>query len=150
MNPYRHWRICFDSGAANSLQLCLALCDPTDCSLLASLSMGFSRQEFWSRLPCPSPGDLPDPGTEPSSLISPALVGRFFTISITREASPTYLFMWLSLGGFPGGSNGKESTCNAGDSGLILGWGRSPGEWNGSPTPVFLPGKSHRQRNLAG
>ena len=37
------------------------------------LSMGFHRQEYWSRLPFPSPGDLPNPGTEPTSLVSPAL-----------------------------------------------------------------------------
>ena len=42
----------------------------------ASPSMGFSRQEYWNRLQFPSPGDLPDPGTE---LASPALAGRFFT-----------------------------------------------------------------------
>ena len=35
--------------------------------------MGMSRQEYWSELPCPSPGDLPDPGIEPVSLVSPAL-----------------------------------------------------------------------------
>ena len=45
----------------------------------APLSMGFSRQENWSELPCPSPGDLPDPGSEPTSLISLTLAGRFFT-----------------------------------------------------------------------
>ena len=43
------------------------------------LSMGFSRQEYWSGLPFPSPGDLPDPGIELESLTSPALEGRFFT-----------------------------------------------------------------------
>ena len=47
----------------------------------APLSMGFSRQEYWSGLPCPSPGDLPDPGIEPRSLMSPALASRFFTTS---------------------------------------------------------------------
>ena len=47
----------------------------------APLSMGFSRQEYWSGLPCPASGDLPDPGIEPSSLTSPALEGRFFTTS---------------------------------------------------------------------
>ena len=52
----------------------------------APLSMGFSRQEYWSGLPCPSPGDLPDPGIEPASLRSPALAGGFFTISATWEA----------------------------------------------------------------
>ena len=49
----------------------------------APLSMGFSRQEYCSGLPCPLPGDLPDPGNEPKSLMSPALAGGFFTISTT-------------------------------------------------------------------
>ena len=52
----------------------------------ASLSMGFSRQEYWSRLPFSPPGDLPNPGIELESLSSPALAGRFFTTSTTREA----------------------------------------------------------------
>ena len=51
----------------------------------ASLSMGFSRQEYWSGLPCLPPGDLPDPGIEPSSLKSPALAGGLFTTSTTWE-----------------------------------------------------------------
>ena len=49
----------------------------------APLSMGFSRQECWSGLPCSPPGHLPDPGIEPSSLMSPAMAGRFFTTSTT-------------------------------------------------------------------
>ena len=48
-------------------QSCLTLCDPIDCSLQASPSMGFSRQEYWSGVPFPSPGDLPGPGIEPGS-----------------------------------------------------------------------------------
>ena len=52
----------------------------------APLSMGFSRQEYWSGLPCPPPGTLPDPGIEPVSLMSPALAGRFSTTSTTWEA----------------------------------------------------------------
>ena len=40
-------------------------------------SMGFSRQEYWSGLPFPSPGDLPDPGIKPTSPVSPALAGEF-------------------------------------------------------------------------
>ena len=47
------------------IQSCPTLCDPMDCSLPGS--MGFSRQEYWSGLPFPSPGDLPDPGIEPWS-----------------------------------------------------------------------------------
>ena len=45
----------------------------------APLSVGFPRQEYWSGLPLPNPGDLPNPGIEPMSLASPAFVGRFFT-----------------------------------------------------------------------
>ena len=43
------------------------------------LSMGFSRQEYWSGLPFPAPEDLHNPGIKPASLVSPALAGRFFT-----------------------------------------------------------------------
>ena len=52
----------------------------------APLSMGFSRQEYWSGLPCPPPGDLPCPGIEPESIMPPALAGGFFTTSATWEA----------------------------------------------------------------
>ena len=45
----------------------------------APLFMGSSRQEYWNRLPCLPPGDLPNPGLEPTSLVSPAFAGRFFT-----------------------------------------------------------------------
>ena len=51
----------------------------------APLSMGFSRQGYWNGLLCPSPGDLPDPGTESTSPVSPALAGWFFTTSATWE-----------------------------------------------------------------
>ena len=53
------------------------------------LSRGFSRQEYWSGLPCPPPGDLPDPGIELESLMSPALPGGFFTTNATWEAHVT-------------------------------------------------------------
>ena len=48
--------------------------------------MGFSRQEYWSGLPCPPPGALPDPGIKPAPLMSPALAGEFFTTSAPWEA----------------------------------------------------------------
>ena len=51
---------------------------------------------------------------------------------------------------FSHSSVGKEPACNAGDTGSISGLGRSPGEGNGKPTPVFLPGESHGQRSLVG
>ena len=52
----------------------------------APLSMGFSRQEYWSGLQCPPPGDLPNPGFEPMSVMSPALAGEFFITNTTWEA----------------------------------------------------------------
>ena len=72
--------------ALQSLQLCPTLCNPWTVACQAPLSVGFPRQEYWSRLPFPSPGDLPDPGIEPPSLMSPALVGGFFATSATGEA----------------------------------------------------------------
>ena len=66
---------------AKLLQLCLTLCDPMDRSPPGSPSMGFSRQEHWSGLPWPPPGDLSDLGIEPASLMSPAFTGGFFTAS---------------------------------------------------------------------
>ena len=52
----------------------------------APLSMEFSMQEYWSGLPFPPPGDLPDPGIEPTSLMSPALAGGLFSPGATWEA----------------------------------------------------------------
>ena len=49
----------------------------------APLSMGFSRQEYCSGLPCPPPGNLPNPGIEPAPLMFPALTGEFFTTRAT-------------------------------------------------------------------
>ena len=57
--------------------------------------MGFPRQEYWSGLPFPSPGDLPDPGIESVSHMSPALAGRFSTISATWEAAPISIALTL-------------------------------------------------------
>ena len=58
-----------------------------DYSHQAPLSMGFSRQEYWSGLPFPSPGDLPSTEIKSVSLMFPALVGRFFTTSTTWAPS---------------------------------------------------------------
>ena len=56
---------------AKSFQSCSTLCNPMDYIVHQDpLSMGFSRQEYWSGLPCPPPGDVPDPGIES---VSPAL-----------------------------------------------------------------------------
>ena len=95
-------------------------------------SMEFSRQEYWSGLPFPSPGDLPDPGFEPGSpalqadaLLSelPGKPQRVKNLPTMQETMEMQLDPW---------------------SGKIL-W-RSTGQ----PTPVFLPGESHGQRSLEG
>ena len=71
----------------------------------APLSMGFFRQEYWSGLPCPAPGDLPDQRIAPTSLMSPAVAGRFFTIAAAAAKSlqscPT---LCNSIDGSPTGS----------------------------------------------
>ena len=59
------------------------------------------------------------------------------------------LCMVISLG-FPGGSDGKESACDARDPGSISGLGRSPGGGHGQPTPIFSAGALHGRRSLVG
>ena len=85
-------------------QLCAT---PWTVAIQAPLSMGFSRQEYWSVFPCPTPGDLPDPGIKLAALMSPALAGGFFTTEPSGKQSdsifsfglfkmPLYSFWWLS------------------------------------------------------
>jgi len=63
-------------------------------ALQALLSMGFAKQEYWRGFPCPPPGDLPNPGIEPSSLVSPALADQFFTtITTWKEMLSTILYI---------------------------------------------------------
>ena len=92
----------------NLVGVCVCACDARLCvtpwtvAHQAALSMGFSWQEYWSGLPFPSPGDLPDPGIKPMSLTSPTLTGGFF---ITEPSgNPMDLKVWiliLSLNSFP-------------------------------------------------
>ena len=72
---------------AKSLKSCLTFVTLWTVALQPPLSMGFSRQDYWSGLPCPPPEDPNDPGMEPVSLLSPALAGGFFTTSATWEVS---------------------------------------------------------------
>ena len=72
---------------AQSLSLVQLFAAPWTVAHQAPLSTEFPRQEYWSGLPFPSPGHLPNPGIEPMSLASDALAGRFFTTSATWEAS---------------------------------------------------------------
>ena len=66
---------------AKALQSCLTLCNLWTIGHQAPLSMGFSRQEYWSGLPCPPPGHLPDPGMEPVSAVTPALQAGYLLLS---------------------------------------------------------------------
>ena len=78
-----------------SLGLCMHACmlsciqllvTPWTAAHLAPLSLEFPKQEYWSGLACPPPGDLPGPGMETASLPSPALAAGLFTTSVTWEA----------------------------------------------------------------
>ena len=80
------------SGLHALLDVCVCVCVLTRVQLFAipwtvahqaPLSMGFPRQEYWSGLPFPTPEDLPNPGIEPASFLSPALTGRSFTTRVT-------------------------------------------------------------------
>ena len=92
------------------------------------------RQEYWSGLPFPSPGDLPDPGTEPTS---PTLAGGFFITEPPGSPLSHLYNRLIKVPDFPGGSDGKASVYNAGDLGSIPGLGRSPGEENGNPLQYY-------------
>ena len=93
-------------------QSCLTLCDPMDCSLPGSLSMGFSRKEYCSGLPFPSPEDLPNPGIK---LGSPALQADSFSTELSGKPSAMLVSdcsMFSMLWGSPsqksrGGSGGE-------------------------------------------
>ena len=78
------------SKAINIVCVCVLshvrLCDPMTVTHQAPLSMEFSRQKYWSQLPCPTAEVLSNPGIEPTSLASPALAGRFFTTSAPWKA----------------------------------------------------------------
>ena len=89
--PWREQLVLLHVGSQHKRSACMCLLShvqlcatPWTVARQAPLSMGFSRQEYWSGLPCPPPADLPDPGIEPTSLMSPALAGGFFTTGATR------------------------------------------------------------------
>ena len=65
---------------------------PWSAARQAPLSMGFSRQEYWSGLPCPPPGDLPDPGIEPRSPAAVALLCPADSFLLRQRGSPVSFF----------------------------------------------------------
>ena len=101
---------------AKSLSRVHLLVNPGTAAHQAPPSMGFSRQEYWSGMPFPSPGDVPNPGIEPRSP------------TLQADALPSE---------HPGKPDGKEPPVKAEDPGLIPGLGRSPGEGNGNPLQYF-------------
>ena len=72
-----------------------SVCDPMDCSPPGSSVHETLQQEYWSGLPCPLPGDLPNPGIEPAFLTSPALAGGFFATSSNWKPPKVYSFCLL-------------------------------------------------------
>ena len=126
---------------------CLTLATSWTTAHQTPLSMGSSRQESWSRLPFPSPGDLPNPGIEPGS---PPLQADSLPTELRGKPSvslpppiqnPTPPYRWRIVfkaqwqyhRGFPGGSVVENQPANSGDAGSIPGSGRSPGVENGNP-----------------
>ena len=77
-----HMRVCCILSCFSRVRLFATLCTVPH---HAPLSMAFSRQEYWSGLPFPSPGDPPDPRIETESLMSPALAGSFFSTEPPRK-----------------------------------------------------------------
>ena len=115
--------------------------------------MGFSGHKYWSGLPCPPPGDLPHPGTEPTSLMSPALSGRFFTTSATWEThyihTSTYyrlcIYFWASQVVLVI-KNPYASAGDGRDMSSIPGSGRSLGGRHGYPLQYSCPEKPGQDR----
>ena len=93
------------------VQLCVAL---WTAACQAPLSMEFSRQEYWSELPCLPPGDFPDPGIEPASLMSLALAGSFSPPAPPGKPTNTHVQVFSPLGwsGIPSRSGIAGSYSN--------------------------------------
>ena len=73
------------------------LCEPVGLACQVPLSMGFSRQQYWSGLPCLLPGNLANPESEPASPASPSLAGRFFTTEPPGKPVEWYRAMFFSF-----------------------------------------------------
>ena len=141
------------------VQSCLSLTcltvTPQTVTHQVPLSMGFSRQEYWSGLPFPSPGDLPNPAIKLAFLMSPSLIDKFFTTSTTMEkamaphsSTLAWKIPWTeepgrlqSMGSLRVGHDWATSLWLF----TFMHWRR---KWQ--PTPVFLPGESQGPGSLVG
>ena len=100
----------------------------------ATLSMEFSRQEYWIRLPFPSPGDLPDLGIEPASLMSLAVAGGFFT-SATWEAPPPKKKTYRANNWIEQKFRIKDECANVSCIFMYWQWNRN---WDKNPKPFII------------
>ena len=116
----------------------------------APLSTEFSRQEYWSGLPFPSPGDIPDPGVEPDTSCVFCIGRQILYHWATWEALTMTFRLDIMFKGFPGGSESKESACNAGDLGSVPGLRRSHGGGHGNPLQYSCLENPCGQRSLLG
>ena len=144
-------------------QLCPTHCNSSNCRLPSSSVCGFPREDYQSGLPFTSPRDLPNPGIEPLSTVSPALAGRFFTIEAPGNPSVTHMHICIYIFFkilFPHRLLQQSNTVEfsrvlcAIQQVLVdqlfyiyyrMYWRR---QWQS--TPVLLPGKSHGWRSLVG
>ena len=112
----------------------------------APLSIGFSRQAYWSGLPIPPPGDLPDPWIKPASPVVLALQAD--SLPLNHRGSvygfrQMYIYWHVStIMGFTGESAVKNLPANAGNMGSVHGSGRSPAEGNGKPVKYSCLGNA--------
>ena len=126
-------------------------CDPMDCSLLGSSVHGILQARILELSCC--------------ALLQGIFLTQGWNLGLLHCRQMIYRLSYegISVGcmyilmadvrvylGFPGGSDGKESACNAGEPYLVPGSGRFPWRRGWQPTPIFLPGESHGQRSLMG
>ena len=95
----------------------------------APLSMGFSRQEYRSGFPFPPPGNLPDPGIEPTSHMSPALAGEFFTTEPPGKPQAVHIVLFIS-GWHLAVDKEKQGSGHFGHQASLESWVRFEGTFN--------------------
>ena len=132
---------------AKSLQRCLTLCNSMDYTPLGSSGHGILQEGILECVVMASPRDLPDPGIEPVSLMSPTLAGGFFITETPRKSQ--YISKVTGIKGLLWWLSGKECRRNCRRRGFHPWVRKIPWRRKWQPTPVFLPVKS-RQWSLVG